>query len=73
MGAVQEAVDKTYRDKAAWTRMSIMSTAGSGFFSSDRCISQYAAEVPLPPHCCLLRYGHSVAHLVVSPVTYVAI
>jgi len=41
----QEAVDKTYRDKAAWTRMSIMSTAGSGFFSSDRCISQYAAEI----------------------------
>ena len=28
-----------------WTRRSIMYTATSGFFSSDRCISQYANEI----------------------------
>ena len=35
---VQAKVDETYRDRAKWTRMSIMSTAGSAFFSSDRTI-----------------------------------
>ncbi len=35
---VQAKVDETYRDPAKWTRMSIMSTAGSAFFSSDRTI-----------------------------------
>lgn len=28
-----------------WTRRSILYTATSGFFSSDRCISQYANEI----------------------------
>ncbi len=42
---VQERVDETYRDTAKWTRMSIMSTAGSGFFSSDRTINEYAQEI----------------------------
>lgn len=42
---LQERVDKTYRDKAAWTRMSIMSTAGSGMFSSDRTIAEYAKDI----------------------------
>ena len=50
----QDAVDAAYKDKTRWTRMSIMNTAGSGFFSSDRTISQYAADIwnikpcPLP-------------------------
>ena len=38
--ATQERVDGVYRDPAAWARMSIMSTAGSGFFSSDRTIAE---------------------------------
>ncbi|KAG9158233.1 hypothetical protein Leryth_000363 [Lithospermum erythrorhizon] len=41
----QERVDEAYKDKKRWTRMSIMSTAGSGKFSSDRTISQYAKEI----------------------------
>lgn len=39
----QEAVDKAYKDQAKWTKMSIMNTAGSGFFSSDRTIKQCVA------------------------------
>lgn len=39
---VQEKVDEAYADQQRWTRMSIMSTAGSGYFSSDRTIQQYA-------------------------------
>ena len=42
---MQEKVDKTYKDQAAWTRMSIMSTAGSGMFSSDRTIAEYAKDI----------------------------
>ena len=42
---VQERVDETYKDSAKWTRMSIMSTAGSGFFSSDRTIDEYARDI----------------------------
>ena len=38
-------MDETFKDKARWTRMSIMSTAGSGFFSSDRTIKEYADEI----------------------------
>ena len=38
-------MDEAYRDQAKWTRMSIMATAGSAFFSSDRTIQQYANEI----------------------------
>ncbi|KAI8103779.1 hypothetical protein M9435_006307 [Picochlorum sp. BPE23] len=41
----QDAVDQKYKDKAAWTRSSILSTAGSGFFSSDRTIREYAKDI----------------------------
>ena len=50
----QAEVDKLYLDQDEWTRRSILYTAGSGFFSSDRTIQQYADEiwdvkpVPLP-------------------------
>ena len=44
-GAMQAKVDETYKDKAKWTRMSIMSTAGSGKFSSDRTIAEYAKDI----------------------------
>ena len=42
---LQAKVDETYKDKAKWTRMSIMSTAGSGKFSSDRTIAEYAKDI----------------------------
>jgi starch phosphorylase len=41
----QEKVDEAYRDKKRWLKMSILSTAGSGKFSSDRTIAQYAKEI----------------------------
>jgi starch phosphorylase len=41
----QEEVDKLYKDVEEWTKRSILMTAGSGFFSSDRTIAQYADEI----------------------------
>ena len=41
----QERVDETYKNQKMWTKMSILSTAGSGKFSSDRTIRQYAEEI----------------------------
>jgi len=41
----QELVDQTYKDQAKWTKMSIKSTAGSGKFSSDRTIREYAKDI----------------------------
>jgi glycogen phosphorylase len=41
----QTAVDQAYQEPARWTRMSILNTARCGFFSSDRTIQQYAAEI----------------------------
>jgi starch phosphorylase len=38
-------VDATYKDKAKWTRMSIMMTAGAGKFSTDRTIAEYAKDI----------------------------
>ena len=50
--AAQAEVDKLYLDQDEWTRRSILYTAGSGFFSSDRTIKQYADEIwdvkPMP-------------------------
>ena len=49
---MQDAIDQVYRDHDQWTRMSIMSVAGSGKFSSDRTIEEYARDIwgiePLP-------------------------
>jgi len=41
----QERVSDTYRDKEKWTKMSILNTSGSGKFSTDRTIGQYADEI----------------------------
>ena len=41
----QDSVDATYRDVDRWTRMSILSTAGTGKFSSDRTIREYAKDI----------------------------
>mmetsp|Transcript_11859 Transcript_11859/g.25461 ORF Transcript_11859/g.25461 Transcript_11859/m.25461 type:complete len:871 (-) Transcript_11859:450-3062(-) len=41
----QEEVDRVYKDQEEWTRRSIMYTAGSGKFSSDRTIREYAEDI----------------------------
>ncbi|MCA9865068.1 MAG: glycogen/starch/alpha-glucan phosphorylase, partial [Anaerolineales bacterium] len=48
----QDEVEKGYRDVDTWTRKSILNAARCGFFSSDRAMRQYAADIwkvePLP-------------------------
>lgn len=41
----QEKVDEAYRDQKRWTKMSILNTAGSYKFSSDRTIHEYARDI----------------------------
>ncbi|XP_050384546.1 alpha-1,4 glucan phosphorylase L isozyme, chloroplastic/amyloplastic [Argentina anserina] len=41
----QDKVDEAYRDQKKWTRMSILNTAGSAKFSSDRTIHEYAKYI----------------------------
>lgn len=41
----QDAVDKAYKDESKWNKMSILSAAGMGKFSSDRTIQEYATEI----------------------------
>ena len=41
----QDEVSATWRDTAAWTRMSILNSARSGKFSSDRSIAEYCDEI----------------------------
>ncbi len=43
--AAQEKVDKIWSDPARWNAMAIRNTASVGFFSSDRTIRQYAADI----------------------------
>nr|MCH9722711.1 glycogen/starch/alpha-glucan phosphorylase [Actinomycetes bacterium] len=41
----QQNVDRTWHDPTAWARMSILNSARSGKFSSDRSIAQYCEEI----------------------------
>jgi glycogen phosphorylase len=41
----QRRVEQTHRDGSTWQRMSILNTASSGWFSSDRTISEYASDI----------------------------
>ncbi len=41
----QQCVATAYQDRERWTRMSIMNTACSGKFSTDRTISNYNEEI----------------------------
>jgi starch phosphorylase len=41
----QERVAQAWRDEARWTQMSILNTASSGFFSTDRTMQEYNADI----------------------------
>ena len=41
----QARVDAAYKDVDGWTKKSVASVAGSGFFSSDRTIREYAKDI----------------------------
>jgi len=41
----QQQVAKTWLDQERWTTMSILNTASSGLFSSDRTIHEYARDI----------------------------
>ena len=41
----QQQVSAAWQDTAAWTRMSILNTARSGKFSSDRAITEYCDDI----------------------------
>ena len=41
----QEKVSQAYRDKDMWLKMSIMNTASSGFFSTDRTMQEYNQDI----------------------------
>jgi starch phosphorylase len=41
----QDKVSTAWQDTDAWTRMSILNTARSGKFSSDRAIAEYCDEI----------------------------
>jgi starch phosphorylase len=52
----QERVAEAYRDQERWTRMSIMNTATSGKFSTDRTMRDYNEDIwkltPVAPQPC---------------------
>jgi len=41
----QRKIELDYKDKDSWTKKSILATAGTGFFSSDRSIKEYAEKI----------------------------
>lgn len=43
--ATQALVDEAYKNQEEWITKSITSVARMGFFSSDRCINEYAEEI----------------------------
>jgi len=40
-----ERLNQLYNDRDAWVRKAILNVAGSGKFSSDRTIAEYATEI----------------------------
>jgi starch phosphorylase len=49
----QELIDESYKNTEEWTTKTILTVARMGFFTSDRCIDEYAESIwnvePLVP------------------------
>jgi len=41
----QKQVAQAWQEEAGWTRMSILNTASSGFFSTDRTMLEYNRDI----------------------------
>ena len=41
----QDRVSSAWKDRESWNRMSVVNTARSGFFSSDRSIRDYCNKI----------------------------
>ncbi|MEB3172931.1 MAG: glycogen/starch/alpha-glucan phosphorylase, partial [Cyanobacteriota bacterium] len=41
----QQRVDAAWQQRSSWHRMSLLNTARSGFFSSDRAVAEYAERI----------------------------
>lgn len=41
----QDLIDKSFKDVEEWTTKTILTVARMGFFSSDRCIDEYAETI----------------------------
>lgn len=41
----QELIDETFKNEEEWTTKTITTVARMGFFSSDRCIDEYAEAI----------------------------
>ena len=46
----QQKIDAAWRNRKAWLRSSIINTANTGWFSSDRTIQEYADEIWQAPY-----------------------
>jgi glycogen phosphorylase len=56
-----QRIIETYRRPDEWTQMAILNVAASGYFSSDRAIAQYAAEIWNTTPC---RVSQTQTHLI---------
>lgn len=46
-----DKVEKSFKDRTKWAKMSILSTAGMGYFTSDRSVKEYADKIwKIIPH-----------------------
>ena len=41
----QARVDRAWHERQSWQRMSLLNTARSGYFSSDRSVREYATRI----------------------------